>query len=238
MFKSPLLLLGFLLACTGAKSQHLYYKFVSVENINQFADTSHKIKFVKKDTSSADYTNYIKYALKFYPKIEYGRIDVIVKPAKNPARVKPTFLCLFQPPQNRRYKIYLSSGTKSELDSVILKNLDVNSQMGVIARQISQVEDLSTSGFFDIVGWYFKQLSRKSKKKLAHETEQKALEAGFGYQMLSLSRDEDEKLQIEKWKNASAYEYYAKHYKNIYLTPDVIRNFISDLPIYVSQDFK
>lgn len=237
MFKYPLIILVFCMIGVKSHGQQIYFKYVDQEKINQFADTSHKVKTIKKD-STADYSNHFKYALKFYPKIQYGQIDVVIKPSKNPAHTKPTFMCLFQPPQNRRYKVYLSSGTQSELDSVILKNLDANSQMGVVARQVAQIEDLSTSGFFDILGWYFKQISHRARKKIIHECELRALENGFGYQLLAISKDDEEKLQIEKWKNAKAYGYYAKEYKNVYMASDVIRNFINDLPIYVSQDFK
>ena len=39
--------------------------------------------------------------------------------------------------------------TKTTLDSVLLNNLSFNAQLGLIANQVSVIEDMSTGGFFN-----------------------------------------------------------------------------------------
>ncbi len=218
-------------------SQNIYHKHLDSLVIRQFADTTNNIAFKNKD-SLMDFTNYFKYVLRFFPKMKYQNIEVIFKPSQHVSKVKPTFKCFFQSPDKRRYKIYFSNKCNSTLDSIILNNLDVNSQVGLIALQVGNIEDLSTDGFFDLLAWRFKQLSRKAKKKLAYENELRLLEFGLGYQILSLSKDVEEKLRIENWKNAKAYTKYVKSDKNKFMPQSTISNFIRDMPVYASHPYK
>jgi len=237
MFKAYLsaLLICFLIL-PKAKAQNIYYKNPSPEVLKEFADTISKLTFVNSD--STDYANHFKYVLKFFPTMEYENIKIIFKPSAKVTRVKPTFMCFFKSPEKRKYKIYFSNKCNSTLDSVTFKNLRTNSRLGLIARQIGHIHDLSTDGFFDILAWRIKQASGSAKKKLEHENELKILELGLGYQLLSLSRDEEEKLEIEKWLNAKAYAKHVKRNKNKFMSPQTITNFISDMPVYVSHQYK
>jgi len=237
MFKPYLLIIAFCLVLSGQSvAQHIYYKKISIDSLKQFKDTSSRLVFVKKD-STLNFENHFNYILRFFPTMEYRKISVILKRGKRVARIKPTFMCYFLAPKNRHYKMYFSTDCKSTLDSVILKNLQLNSQLGLIARQMGYVWDLSTDGFFDILGWHFKQMARKSRKKLEHENELKVLENGCGYQMIALSKDEEEKLKIQNWTNPRAYTHYVRHYKNEFMSPGGILNFIKDMPVYVSHKY-
>jgi hypothetical protein len=218
-----------------AKAQHIYYKNPDPSIFQEFADTANKLSFVN---DSLHLENNFKYVLRFFPKMEYEKIKIIFKPGSKVARVKPSFSDFFKSPDKRTYKIYFSNNCNSTMDSVILKNLRTNSQLGLIARQIGHVHDLSTDGFFDFLAWRLKQSSKKAKRKLEHENELKILELGLGYQLLSLSRDEEEKLKIEKWKNAKGYAKYVKSEKNKFMNPQTITNFISDMPVYVSHKYQ
>jgi hypothetical protein len=232
-----LFVLVYALFYQSIKAQNIYNKNVTPEIIAQFADTSNKLIFKNKD-SLIDFTNYFKYVLKFFPTIKYQSIEIIFQPSQHISKVKPAFKSSFQSPEKRKYKIYFSNSCKSTLDSAILKNLPDNSRIGLIALQLGQIEDLSTDGFFDILAWRFRQISKRAKKKLAYENELRLLELGLGYQQLSLSRDVEEKLKVEHWKDAKAYTKYVKSDKNKFISRVTIANFIRDLPVYASHQYK
>ncbi len=225
------------LCVTGLNAQNIYYKRLNDSIVQQFADTSHTFSFKNKD-SLKDYTSYFKYVLKFFPNMKYNSFKVIFKPSHHISKVKPTAFSCFKSPENRKYKIYFSNLSNSTLDSVLLKNLSTNSQIGLIATQMGHIDDLSTDGFFDILAWRFKQLSRRAKKKLASENEIRLLELGFGYQLLSLSRDVEEKMRIENWKNAKAYTNYVTSDRNKFISQSTISIFIRDMPVYATRKFK
>ncbi len=163
--------------------------------------------------------------------VKYTKSSTIVK-------VKPKFASIFKMPGQRVYTVYFSKRTKTTLDSVLLNNLSFNAQLGMIANQVSVIEDLSTGGFFNFISFYFKQLSRKGKYTIKSEAELKTLEVGLGYQLLALNRESEEKLQISNWTTTKGYSNYFKHYRNRSMKPQKVINFMNDLPVYVSHSYK
>ncbi len=226
------------LTFNSLNAQEIYYKKLTDSIVQQFADTTNTFSFKSKDSLKQNFTNYFKYILKFFPNMKYKSFKVIFKPSQHISKVKPCFGSCFKLTENRKYKIYFSNLCNSTLDSVILKNLQINSQLGLIATQIGYMDDLSTDGFFDMVFWRFKQLSRRAKKKQASENEIKLLELGCGYQLYSLSRDVEEKMKIENWKNAKAYTNYVTSDRNKFISQSTIAIFIRDMPVYASHKYK
>lgn len=218
-------------------SQNIYYKNVNDSILPNFKDTANKIIIVNGD-STFNLKNKFSYVQRFFPKIEFQNIKIKFKKSQKIVKIKPTFGSIFKAPKQRTYKIYYSNLSETTLDSVLLKNLSLNSQLGLIAIQMSRIEDFRTGGFFDFVGWHFKQLSTKAKNKINYDDELRAIEAGLGYQLLTLSKENEEKLKIEKWKNVKGYGHYLKHNKNRSMSAEIISNFVNDQPIYHAQQYK
>lgn len=219
-------------------AQHQYYKFLTPAITSEFKDTANKISYRIADSLNAPYTPIVSYVLKFYPNILFSSVKIYFKPSKKIAKIKPTFSSIFKAPQNRTYKLYFSTQTNTTLDSVLLKTLTYNSKVGLIAKQLSHMQDLSTTHFFGFIGWYFKKLSRKAVNKMEYDAEFKTIESGLGYQLLNLANENNEKLKIEKWKGTTGYSNYIKQSEGKYMSPETILNFINDMPIYVSNQYK
>ncbi|MDP1801290.1 MAG: hypothetical protein Q8L81_08060 [Bacteroidota bacterium] len=229
-------LLLFFLAKTGF-SQNIYYKNVNDSVLPQFKDTANKIIIANGD-STFNLKNKFAYVQRFFPKIEFQNIKIKFKKSQKVVTIKPTFASIFKAPKQRIYKIYYSNLSETTLDSVLITNLSLNSQIGLIAIQMSRIEDFRTGGFFDFVAWHFKQLSTKAKNKINYDDELRAIEAGLGYQLLALSKENEEKLKIEKWKNVKGYAHYLKHNKNRSMSAEIISNFVNDQPVYHAQQYK
>ncbi len=218
-------------------SQDIYYKNVPDSILINFKDTANKIIVANAD-SSLNFKNKFAYALSFFPKIEFQNIKIKFRASRKVVKIKPTFGSIFKAPKQRTYKIWYSNLSETTLDSVLLKNLSLNSQIGLIAIQVSRIEDFRTGGFFDFVSWHFKQLSTKARNKINYDDELRAIEAGLGYQLLSLSRENEEKLKIEKWKSVKGYSNYIKQNKNRSMSAEIIANFVNDQPVYHAQQYK
>lgn len=232
-----LFLLFAIFLITNSFSQNIYFKNVNDSILPRFKDTANKIIIVNVD-STLNLKNKFSYALSFFPKMEYQNIKIKFRESQKIAKIKPTFWSIFKAPKQRTFKIYYSNLTETTLDSVILKNLSLNAQIGLIALQLSRMEDFRTGGFFDFVGWYFKQLSGKSKNKINYDDEMSAIEVGLGYQLLWFSKENEEKLKIEKWTNVKGYSNYVRHNKSRSMSPEIISNFVNDQPIYNSKQYK
>jgi hypothetical protein len=228
--------LGLFTSITGF-SQNIYFKNVNDSILQHFKDTANKIIITNGD-SALDLKNKFSYALKFFPKMEFQNIKIKFRRSQKIVKIKPTFISIFKAPKQRTYKIYYSNLTETTLDSVLLKNLSLNSQIGLIGMQLSRMEDFRTGGFFDFVGWYFKQLSGKAKNKINYDDELRSIEAGLGYQLLWFSKENEAKLKIEKWTNVKGYSNYLKHNKNRSMSSEIISNFVNDQPIYNTQQYK
>jgi len=215
--------------------QHIYYKKLSPTIVQQFVDSTGRVTIYKKDSLLY---HQISYVLRFYPNMLLENIIINKKPTKHIANTRPTFFSIFKMPGRRSYKITFSEFTNSTMDSVLLNNLDFNAQIGLIANQISLIEDLSTGGFFNFVSFYFKKMSANGNNRLVRISEDKTLEVGLGYQLLSLNEECIEKLKIEKWQSVIGYSTYIKYYRNRPMKLDLLQDFINDLPVYVQQNYK
>lgn len=233
-----LLFIAFIVFCSQKNySQDIYYKCPNKSLVMSFGDSANRVRLIGMDSGNI-LRKQFNYVLKFYPKMLVKHIVIDYNQSSTVVKTRPTFSSIFSPPSQRVYKISFSKNTKSTMDSVILKNLSFNSQLGLIAHQVSVIEDYSTSGIFYMLGWYFKLHSAKEKKTHYLETEEKTLEVGLGYQLLSLNKETESKLRIEHWTNTKGYAYYAKHLADLPMRSDMILNFISDLPVYVNHQYK
>lgn len=227
----------FLAAASPASAQHIHYKDPGFAVVRNFPDTSQRL-FLKKIDSNNTVKKQFAYLLRFYPKMRYSRIIVEYRKSPLVAKTVPRFSSIFKLPHQRVYRIVFSDDTGSTLDSVIVKNLSFNSQLGLIANQLSIMEDMSTGGFFNFIGHYVRRLTERGRTRINKDAELKTLEMGLGYQLLSLNRECAENLKIENWTNTKRYSYYIRHYRNQFMRPDKIINFINDLPVYVSNAYK
>ena len=216
-------------------AQHRYYKSVSADIVKQFRDSANRVSNLDSNSLLRKQFNYV---LAFYPKMRVKNILVKYNTSSSIARVKPKFASIFKLAGQRVYTIYFSKQTKTSLDSVLLDNLSFNPQLGLIASQVSIIEDLSTGGIFNLLGFHFKQLTVKGKKEIKEEAELKTIEVGLGYQLLALNYQYEEKLEISNWVSTKGYSNYFKHYRGQSMKPQKVINFLNDFPIYVSNNYK
>jgi hypothetical protein len=217
------------------RSQYIYYKEVTPKVVSAFKDSADKILIFRKDTMLR---HQFAYVLKFFPGMPLDYMMVDFRDSKHIANTRPTFFSIFKAPAKRTYKISLSSGTGSTIDSAIFQNLSFNAQIGLIANQVSMVEDLSAGGFFNFLSFYTQRLSAKGKNRLYRLAEEKTIDVGLGHQLLAYNIDFIEKLKIEKWLSTIGYATYARFYRNRPMKIELIRTFINDLPVYIQHQYK
>lgn len=216
-------------------AQHLYYKNPDARVITTFRDSANRLTNIDTGSLLAKQFNYV---LKFYPHLQVKTIKIQFKPSSKTIQTKPKFGAIFKLPEQREYTVTFSRGTNTTLDSILIDNLSFNSQLGLIANQVSVIEDLATGGFFNFIGWYFKHLTHNGSKKILTDAEEKTLEVGLGYQLLSYNRECEEKLKIENWSSTKGYTNYMQHYRNRAMKPQLIVNLMNDMPVYVSKTYK
>lgn len=217
------------------RSQHLYYRELTPAVVKEVGDKNDKLISYRKDTIRRAQFNYV---LQFFPNLEYKNIIIDYRFSKFTARTIPTFFSMFRQPSERTYKVLFSEYTGSTMDSVLISNLSFNSQMGLIANQVSIIDDLSAGGIFNFLKFYFRRMSADGKNKSYREAEERTLEVGLGNQLLSYNLEFIDKLRIENWKSIIGYSTYIHYYRNRPMKPDLIRTFITDLPVYIQNSYR
>lgn len=218
-------------------AQQLYYRNPDSTLMRNFTDSLNRIALSNTDSNSLLKYQF-NYILKFYPNMLVKNILIETKEARDVVKTKPIFSTILKSPDQRVYKITFSKSTKSTLDSVMIDNLSFNSQLGLIAKQIAKIDELSTSGFWDFTAWYFRHLTRRGRNRIEANAEKKTLEIGLGYQLLALNQEIVEKLNIDMWKSVKGYTSYVKYTKNAAMKPNLINDFINDLPVYITKEYK
>jgi hypothetical protein len=216
-------------------AQSIYFKSVSFANLSASTDSAKKINVYN---DSVIHPKEVGYALQFFQGTLYKKI-VILKGNKNQfIRVKSPFANMFKRPDNRIYKIYVTTNFNNRIDTVNLKYSQYNAKIGQLLRVAAYINDYSTSGFFDLFAFKIKNMSKKRIEKRAKDLDLKVLEVGGGYQLLTLSQVIEKHSVIDQWQDPEAYVKFIKLTHGKYLPPSEIQRYIRDMPIYVTKKFE
>jgi len=224
-----------LLSVFYAKSQHRFYRTVTASIVSEFQDSANRIITQAEDSLLK---KQLAYTLSFFPELTCKNILVDYRFSKFTVRSRPFSGSVLRMPSHRRYKMTFSKSTFSIMDSVLIQNLSFNSQIGLLAVQLSLIEDVSTGGLFNLLEFYFKSLSPKGRNKLYRDAEVRCLELGLGHQLLSYNLEFSEKLKIENWQSVIGYDNYIRYYRNRSMKPDLVRTFLNDLPVYIQNSYR
>jgi hypothetical protein len=180
-------------------------KIINSDFINAYFDDS---LMINKSMDSV-FMQQIKGALMFYPELKNRTIKFRIRNVKSPLAARPTFWAIFQKPENRTYLITISNKTSAQFSPILLKNLSLNAQIGVLGHELSHIAfyNQQKSGYF--IRLVFMQLSTKSMDNFENDTDKRCINHGLGYQLLSWSIEVREKLKIKTWRgvdNNSALE--------------------------------
>lgn len=219
-----------------SKAQNLYHKYLTDSIINTFnVDTNHLS--INKLDPMFKYKNYFNYVLCFYKNLEYKKIRIKTVKSNRVATVKSKRKNLISAPEERAYTIVFSSKADALIDTITFEKLSTDSKIALIAKQISLIKEYSNSGFFDIIGLYFKKNSVKNKE-LQKDLNLYTIEAGLGYQMMTHTNEVYEKLFEDNWTDKKAFKKY--YHKNTYslMSYDAIKTYMYDYPVYLQNIYK
>jgi hypothetical protein len=171
-------------------------------------------------------------ALSFFPELKDVKINFKLKKQTSPLMVMPTLgSTIFRSPKKRTYIVFIS--TSSKMDSVIIKNLPYDAQIGVLGHELSHVSFFIGQGRFGMFRVVLGNISRKYLDKIEFETDRSTIDHGLGWQLLSWSEYVREKLKMKKWKDIDEYIYgKSRRPKGRYMNPETIKAVMDMNPLY------
>ncbi len=219
----------------NGNAQHKYYRELNDSLLRQFSADTFGVK-IKETDPLFKYKHYFNYILSFYPKLEYKTINVQSVKSKKQASISSKGMAALTAPEQREYSLKISTKLPSHLDTVTFENLSIDARLGLISKQIGMLDVYSKSGFFEIIGLYFKK--RRANKELLKDVNLSVIEAGLGYQLADYTNEMLDKLLIDYWHDKKAYKkYYNKNTKHL-MSSDAIRTYMSDYPVYLQNAYK
>lgn len=180
-------------------------------NIHNYIDSS----FSKNKIVDTNYKKQINIALSYYPSLNNIKIIFKEKKIKTSMAALPKLTNIFKKRGNRVYCIYINSKSKYG-ESLLLKNLPINAQIGVIGHEIAHIYDFHNKNNFRLILNSVGYLFTRFKQKLEAKTDSITIMHGLGYQLYEF----DSLI----FNNREISEKYLKMKNKIYLKPNEIKN--------------
>ncbi|OBX25222.1 hypothetical protein A9996_10855 [Gelidibacter algens] len=125
------------------KVVHTFYK----ESITKKEISNLKSSYGNNKTILKDFETQTLKALSYFPELKDIKIKFRLKNRTTPLATRPSFFSLLRSAKNRTYIITVSKQSNAELDTIALKNLKFNAQIGVIGHELSHISDYLNRGF-------------------------------------------------------------------------------------------
>lgn len=223
----------------------IIYSLISVtifgsEKIVLNSDTMHIVKDYNQDKykNSFDSLNaiYGKYkqlpdgyeiqallALSHYPELKEIRIDFIYRKAMIPLSSRPRLLSTFRKKEKWRYKVVISSESLDAMENILVKNLPLNSQIGIIGHELAHSVYYQNQNFFQIIGIGIMYFFPKFRAKFERDTDIRTIDYGLGWQLLEYAA------YVRNINDLSNSNFDMDKY---YLNPQEIEEYMNQLHIY------
>lgn len=198
------------------------------EDIRQIKDTL-QVCYGKNKTLPEKYELACLLALSFYPQLTETHISFEFNQIFTTMACRPRAGFLFRKRTQRRYLISINN-KRRKTTSVLLREMNFNAQVGVIAHELAHVADYSQKSSARIIAFAVAYLFPKSRMKIEHRTDSIAVAHGAGWQLYDFSH-----FVLFQSKASPSYKSYKRKY---YYTPKQIKALIERMPrVYSLQRF-
>jgi hypothetical protein len=177
-------------------------------------------------------------SLLHYPELKNTHIRCVQRKRFVPLTTMPTFFStLFHKKENRRYLIIISKKSKPILDSITLRFIPFNAQVGVLGHELAHVSFFTKQNFWGVMRVARGNLSKKYLDKMEFATDQSTIDHGLGWQLLSWSEYSREILakkyfkDIPDWRKID-FEKIDPPLSERYMHPWTIKKRIKENPKY------
>jgi len=225
-------LLFFVFFTFSIHAQIIRKSFEGIEFSKEYYDSLTKTVGLRKKLPN-DYQKQILQALTYFPELKNVSIVFRLKKSSSPLMVRPTVgSSVFRSAKNRTYIIFISSHSPS-VDSILMKNLPLDAQIGVVGHELSHVSFFINQGRFGMFKVALGNLSWKYLDKIEFETDRTTVLHGLGYQLLVWSEFVRVKLKMEKWRGADEYiQGKTNRPKERYMNPETIKAVMAHCSLY------
>jgi hypothetical protein len=167
----------------------------------------------------SQYAPAIRIALSHYPELANTHIEFrLVEKASAPYGTKPSFSSPLNPRNKRKYLISILENTDGPMGKVLMKNLPLNLQVGVIGHELAHVVQYNSKSGAGLVRLMALYVLPKYKRKIERAADICTVSHGLGGQLLE---------HAEYIRQVPGYVQERPEIDENYLLPDEIREYLS-----------
>ncbi|MBF2709593.1 hypothetical protein [Flavobacterium soyangense] len=188
-------------------------------------------RFGNNKVLSTKYENQMLIALSYFPELKDTKIKFRIKNSTTPLTTRPTLYSMFRSAKKRTYIITISEKSTKYLDTILLKKLNYNAQIGVLGHELCHVSDYLNKGFSKMWNVVVIEIfSKRAVDKFEFNTDLNCINHGLGYQLLDWSINVRENLKRANWLGPINLTTNKK--KERYMNPSTIKDFLSTNILY------
>lgn len=117
------------------------------DSLTQDNLASLRSRFRDNKVLAPKYEIQILIALSYFPELKDTKIKFRIKNSTTPLTTRPTLYSMFRSAKKRTYIITISEKSTKYLDTILLRNLNYNAQIGVLGHELCHVSDYLNKGF-------------------------------------------------------------------------------------------
>lgn len=177
-----------------------------------------KAQFGKNKKLPKGYEMQALIALSYYPELVDVPIEFVQHEAYIPLSSRPDPITLILPWKKRKYLVVISTKSVKAFESILLKNLPYNGQIGVFGHELAHTVDYLDKSALKVTQIAYKYATSGTfQKTFEQATDLRCIKHGLGYQLRSMSQDITDKI-----KQNSALAKEVGGTKDNYYTPQEI----------------
>lgn len=146
-----------------------------------------------------EYEKQILIALSYFPELVNTEIEFRFKHTNTSFSTRPSIVSVLRRSSRRKYIITISDSSKERLVPLQLKNLDFNSQIGVLGHELTHAADFTNKNSLGLLRVAFGNLSNKFLGRFERYTDSLCIAHGLGYQLLAWSSFIRTTMHRENW---------------------------------------
>lgn len=126
-------------------------------------------------------------ALSHYPELTDVHIKFVLKETFIPLVSRPKIISVFKRKKNWEYRVIISDHSNEDMETILLKNLSFNAQVGIIGHELAHTVYYLDKNMGDMVGIAFNYLYKDYRAAFEKDTDRRAIDHGLGWQLYDYS---------------------------------------------------
>ena len=126
-------------------------------------------------------------ALAHYPELKNTHIRFVLKETFIPLVSRPKIISVFKKKNNWEYRVIISNHSNEDMETILLKNLSFNAQIGIIGHEIAHTVYYLDKNMGDMIGIAFNYIYKDYRANFEKDTDKRAINHGLGWQLYDYS---------------------------------------------------